>query len=291
MDAVQKGKRLDALIASVAGMSRAAAARVCEAGGARVDGLARPKAYKVSPGEVVWFDEPSADEASGPMPGLEVVWEDDDVLVVNKPSGVVVHPGAGVRTLTLADALVASGRPLARGAGAGRPGIVHRLDREVSGLIAVAKTDRAYESLTEQLASRRMGRIYLALVAGSPGFDSGKIEAPIGRDLRNRTKMSVQPGGRASSTWFRVLERFPEAGAALLQVRLETGRTHQIRVHLASVDLPICADPVYGRRWPGLDRPFLHAGRLRFEHPVTARPVEVECELPSGLERVLQELR
>jgi 23S rRNA pseudouridine1911/1915/1917 synthase len=221
------------------------------------------------------------------------VYEDDDLLVVDKPAGVVVHAAPGVREGTLVDALAARGHELAARGGAERRGIVHRLDKDVSGLLIVAKTDAAHERLAAAMKAHAIERRYAALVAGAPASDRGKIDAPIARDPKHRTRMAVVPGGRPAVTWFTVLERFE--GCALLDVKLETGRTHQIRTHLASIRHPILGDATYGRdpslaRSLGLARPFLHAHRLAFAHPRTGRPLEFESPIPGELAAVLQRL-
>lgn len=289
----QAGRRLDAVVAESGAMSRGRVAELVSAGVVTVDGRTRAKSYRVRPGEAV---EVGALEpvARTPAPEIPVVYGDESLLVVEKPAGVVVHAAPGLGEESLVDALARAGHDLAPGAGEGRPGVVHRLDRDVSGLLLVAKTDEAHERLVASLAARTITREYLALVAGAPGVDTGKIEAPLARDPRHRTRMAVSPGGRRAVTWFRVRERLAEA--SLLEVRLETGRTHQIRTHLASIDHPVLGDAVYGRD-PGLggrlglDRPFLHAFRLGFTHPLSGEPVELTSELPSVLRRALARAR
>jgi 23S rRNA pseudouridine1911/1915/1917 synthase len=194
----------------------------------------------------------------------------------------------------MVDALAAGGRPLAPGAGEGRAGIVHRLDRDVSGLLIVAKTDEAHARLVSAMKARKIERRYLALVSGNPATDRGKIDAPIGRDPRHRTRMAVLADGRPAVTWFTVKERF--GSCSLLEVKLETGRTHQIRTHLASISLPVVGDAAYGRdpalaRRLGLERPFLHAYRLGFVHPVSDEALAFESPLPGELASVLEVLR
>jgi 23S rRNA pseudouridine1911/1915/1917 synthase len=228
------------------------------------------------------------------MPSFGIVFEDDDVIVVDKPSGVVVHPAGGVREPTLVDAIAASGRPLAARAGVDRPGVVHRLDRDVSGLLLVAKTDSAHERLVADLAARDVHRTYLALVAGVPQVDEGKIEAPVGRHPRHRTRMTVLADGKPSVTWFRVLETFGDV--ALLELRLETGRTHQIRTHLASIGHPILGDAAYGvdprsAAALGALRPLLHAVGLSLRHPISGAPLEFSSPLPEDLSACLDLLR
>ena len=289
----QAGLRLDAVVAQAAGVSRTRAGELISSSGVLVDGRLEKKSYRVAAGEVVEISQPDFEHVDPPS-GVDVVLEDDHLLVVSKPAGVVVHPAAGVRGGTLVDALKASGRSLAARPGADRPGIVHRLDRDVSGLLVVAKTDDAHEALARAMKNREIERVYIALVHGQPSADRGKIDAPIGRNPRHRTRMAVLPEGRSSVTWFRVSERYSDA--ALLEVRLETGRTHQIRTHLASIGHPIVGDEAYGRdpslaRSLGLDRPFLHAYRLSFDHPITNERLDVRSELPEQLRDALDRLR
>jgi 23S rRNA pseudouridine1911/1915/1917 synthase len=225
---------------------------------------------------------------------LVVVYEDDDLLIVDKPAGLVVHPSPGHWSGTLVNALLARDTVYGGIAGVERPGIVHRLDRDTSGLLMVAKTDAAQASLMAQLKARRVKKTYLALVQGSVTAAAGRIEAPIGRDSRNRMRMAVVPDGRPSVTGYRVRERF--AGWTYLDLDLVTGRTHQIRVHLAALGHSVAGDPVYGtgtaRRGPeGLGRLFLHAWRLVFASPATGDLVRVEAPLPAELEAVLALLR
>ncbi len=287
------GVRLDVFVAKRAGVSRARAGSLVDDGLVSVNGRVQRKAYKVSPGEVVDVAE-RVHVVPEPPSGVEVVFEDDDLLVVSKPAGVVVHAAPGLREGTLVDALSASGRELAERAGEGRAGIVHRLDRDVSGLLIVAKTDAAHERLVAAMQAREIERRYLALVAGAPQTDRGKIDAPIGRHPRHRTRMAVLADGRPAVTWFTVKERF--AACALLEVKLETGRTHQIRTHLASIGLPIVGDAAYGRdpalaRKLGLRRPFLHAYRLAFAHPTSGESLSFESDLPDELASVLEAVR
>lgn len=293
VDAARAGRRLDVVVAEASGLSRARAGQLVGAGTVRVDGRVQSNSYRVVTGDVVEIDGATHEEVAPPE-GIDVVYEDEHLLVANKPSGVVVHRAPGVRGGTLVDALVASGRRLAAAAGADRPGIVHRLDKDVSGLLVVAKTDGAYDALAKAMRARRIERHYVALVHGIPASDRGKIDAPIGRHPRHPTRMAVRAEGRSSVTWFSVAERFGDA--SLLDVRLETGRTHQIRTHLASIGHPIVGDAAYGRdpafaRRLGLSRPFLHARRLSFDHPETGERVEVASDLPPELEHALEHLR
>lgn len=290
---VSAGRRLDVVVAEAAHVSRTKARALVADGDVRIDGRVERKSYRVSPGELVEI-EVVEQPVPEPPTGIQVVYEDEHLLVVDKPAGVVVHRAPGSREGTMVDALEAAGHALAQQAGADRPGIVHRLDRDVSGLLVVAKTDDAYGELARAMRGREIEREYLALVHGQPSTDRGKIDAPIGRNPRHRTRMATLPEGRSAVTWFRVLERF--SGTALLEVQLETGRTHQIRTHLASIGHPIVGDAAYGRdpttaRGLGLDRPFLHARRLAFVHPVSGVPFEVRSDPPSELTAALDRLR
>ena len=242
--------------------------------------------------------DPQPDVAQPEDIPLHVVYQDDDVLIVDKPAGLVTHPAPGHRTGTLVNALLAlepaDGARLGTIAGINRPGIVHRLDRDTSGLLMVARNDRAQASLMGQLKARRIKKAYLALVAGSVSAALGRIEAPIGRDPKHRTRMAVVPDGRPSVTGYRVRERF--AGWTLLELDLVTGRTHQIRVHLEAIGHPVAGDPVYGtgtsRRGPaGLARLFLHAWRLELIAPSDGHLIRATAPLPAELERVLATLR
>ena len=254
-----------------------------------VDGSARPKSYRVQEGEEVAFeleerprDEPAADV------DLRVAYEDDHLLVVDKPAGVVVHPGAGHTRGTLAQALRAHG---AAGGEEDREGIVHRLDRDTSGLLVVARSEEAHERLQQLVRERALEREYLALVRGKPRSRTGRIEAPIGRDRRDPTRQSLDSETpREAVTHFELEELLPRH--SLLLVRLETGRMHQIRVHLAAINLPVSGDPVYGIPGDvGLERQFLHAVRLAFAHPFTGERVEAVSPLPGDLVAALEQAR
>jgi 23S rRNA pseudouridine1911/1915/1917 synthase len=288
------GRRLDAWLAATANLSRGEAQGLIEAGEVTVEGGTAAKAHKLRAGEavVVNFRAPEAPpDTSAPF---RILYEDEHLAVVDKPAGVVVHPAPGSPSGTLVEAL-SSRMPLAPSAGEGRPGVVHRLDKDTSGLIVVAKTDAAYRGLVAALGAREVARTYVGLAAGTFALPEGRIEAPMGRSQRDRTKMGVVPGGREAVTEFRVLEAFP--GASLLEIRLRTGRTHQIRVHLAHIHHPLVGDPVYGRstaalaRSLGLKRPFLHAERLRFVHPVTGETIDVTSPLPADLKGALEAIR
>jgi 23S rRNA pseudouridine1911/1915/1917 synthase len=270
------GERLDRFLATHLG-SRAAAERAVELG-ALVDGVARAKSFRLEGGEEVELAPETRAAAVTPPPEPRIAWEDEHLLVIDKPAGLVVHPGAGHATGTLVDALagkVAGGEP-------DRPGIVHRLDRDTSGLMVVARSPAAHARLQELVRERALERIYLALVRGQPQSRSGRIEAPIGRDRSEPTRVSLDTDSpREAVTHFEVERLLP--GHALLRVRLETGRMHQIRVHLGAIDLPVVGDRVYGVKEPALGRQFLHAAELAFPHPFTGERIETRSELPPDL--------
>ena len=284
------GERLDVLLAEPLG-SRSRAQRLIVAGRVLVDGATVRKNHRVAGGERVVVDE-TAEEAPEPAAGAPVasfaiVLEDEHLIVVDKPAGVVVHPARGNREGTLAQALF--GRA-AGGEEAWRAGIVHRLDRNTSGLLVVAKSDAVHRVLKEALAAREITREYLALVEGRPPARSGTIEAPIGRDRRQRMLMSVDTDASAAKdaiTHFEIERALPQA--TLLRVRLQTGRTHQIRVHMRAIGHPVCGDREYGRAGLyGLRRQFLHAARLAFAHPAGGEPVDVSSPLPGDLQAALE---
>jgi 23S rRNA pseudouridine1911/1915/1917 synthase len=258
-----------------------------------VDGHARPKNHRVAAGERVTLQAASSDPdpEGADAARFEVVFEDEHLLVVDKPAGLVTHPAPGHHGPTLAEAL------RGRAAGGGDPeraGIVHRLDRDTSGLLVVAKTEAAYDGLRDQLRARKVDRRYLALVAGHPDAESGTIDAPLGRDRARRTVVSTRSDRpRTAVTHFEVVERLPRT--SLLRVRLETGRTHQIRAHLAAIGHPVCGDPRYGGRVAGrafgLERQFLHAQELMFRHPITGERMRCESKPPVDLRRALDAAR
>jgi 23S rRNA pseudouridine1911/1915/1917 synthase len=298
VEASAAGSRLDRWLAGhVPALSRMRLQRLIADGRVRVDGAVRRPAHRLQGGERVEIDiPPPPDETLEPEPiRLAVVHEDEHVLVVDKPAGMVVHPGAGHARGTLAAAVLAHAPATAGVGGPRRPGIVHRLDRGTSGLLVVAKTALAYEGLTAQLASRTMRRTYHAVVHGRLAAASGAIDAPIGRDPHDRLRMAVRPrtGGRRAVTRYRVLERFARFTA--LEVRLETGRTHQIRVHLASLGHPVVGDPTYGGRGPRSPVPLeghaLHATELAFLHPATQKVVAFTSPLPPRIEALVCHLR
>ena len=281
------GERLDHFLAAPLG-SRAHAQRLIDAGQVRVDGTPQPKRHRLAGGERVEVDE--ADPRPAPQRGeapFAVAYEDEHLLVVDKPAGVVVHPARGHRTGTLAQAL--AGRA-AGGPDPWRAGIVHRLDRDTSGLLVVARSDEVHRALKAALSARRIEREYLALVHGRPPARGGTIDAPIGRDRRHPERVSTDTDApRSATTDFAIERGLPRS--TLLRVRLRTGRTHQIRVHLAAIGHPVVGDPVYAGSSPGeaygLERQFLHAARLAFEHPITGTPVDVSAPLPADLAAAL----
>ena len=305
-DGDAKGRRLDAWLArQLPALSRSRLQALIDDGHVLLDGApARPSA-RLRPGQAVRVQVP-APVAAEPQPEdipIAVVHEDAHLLVVNKPAGLVVHPGAGTSRGTLVNALLGHVHDLSGVGGVLRPGIVHRLDRGTSGLLVVAKDDETHRSLVRQFAGRTVEKEYRALVLGTPARASGEIDSPIGRDPVHRKRMSVRaPRGREARTSWRVEESFD--GAALLRVRIHTGRTHQIRVHLASIGHPVAGDPVYGGKrtltsgrgaareaFASLDRPALHAARLAFTHPATGERLAFEAPLPADLESVLALLR
>jgi 23S rRNA pseudouridine1911/1915/1917 synthase len=278
------GTRLDTFLAEPLG-SRARAQSLIDSGHVLLDGRPARKSSHVQAGAVI---EIQAQEAAEPVSGaaapFDVVYEDAALLVVDKPAGVVVHPARGHRTGTLAQALAAHG---AAGGEEGRAGIVHRLDRDTSGLLVVAKDDEVHRALKAQLAARSLHREYTALVDGHPSARTGTIDAPIGRDRRDRLLVSLDSEvAREARTHFEVERLLPSS--ALLRVVLDTGRTHQIRVHMAAIGHPVSGDPQYGAAGRfGLRRQFLHAGRLVFAHPVSGEELSLVSPLPADLEAAL----
>ncbi len=285
------GVRLDRALADRPEVgTRSLSERLLRDGAVRVDGAALPKSHRLEPGSVVEVVLPAAPAPIEPAPvTLAVPYQDEHLLVLDKPAGVMVHPAPGVSSPTLLPQLLTLGA--AGGPDPERPGIVHRLDRDTSGLLVVARTDDAYTGLQDAIRRREVERRYLALVRDHPRSRTGRIDAPVGRDRRDRTLRSLDTDEpRSAVTHFELLELLPEH--ALLEVRLETGRTHQIRVHLQAIELAVSGDPRYGvRRDLGLDRQFLHAHRLGFRHPVTGENVDVGSDLPPDLAAALERAR
>ena len=290
-----KNQRLDAFLASsLDGLTRSQATRLIESGEVAVNGRAVSKSYKLAGGEdiAVTLPEPEPVEAVPQDIPLDVVYEDADVIVVNKPSGMVVHPAPGHPDGTLVNALLHHCVGTLSGiGGALRPGIVHRIDRDTSGLIIAAKNDAAHQYLSAQLADHTLARTYECIVVGALREDRGTVDAPIARHPTDRKRMAVVAGGREAVTHWEVIARYP--GYTHVRCRLETGRTHQIRVHMAYIGHPILGDTVYGakKEVPGLTGQCLHAVGLRFLHPRTHEVVELSCPLPDEFTRMLQKIR
>ena len=294
-------QRVDRFVADVTGLSRSHVQKLISAGNLTSEGIALRANSVIGPGTALRLvvPEPEAlDMAPAPEIPVAIVYEDADLLIVDKPAGLVVHPSPGHGSGTLVNALLALDADAGGGfggiAGVQRPGIVHRLDRDTSGLLMVARSDAAQHSLMAQLKARRVKKTYLALVLGDVSAEVGRIEAPIGRDPKHRTRMGVVPDGRPATTGYRVRERF--AAWTLLGLDLVTGRTHQIRVHLDAIGHPVAGDTVYGtgtsRRGPdGLERLFLHAWRLELTSPSSGGLIRAEAALPEDLEAVLAGLR
>lgn len=298
----QQGERLDVVLAAVCG-SRARAQRAIAADAVTVDGAPARKRLAVQAGQTVTVDLGSLVRPAPPVredaPSVPVLHQDEHLLVVDKPPGLVVHPGAGHDGPTLVDAvagLLSQDTP--PGGDPERPGIVHRLDRDTSGLLLVARSDEAHRALQRMIRDRDVTREYLALVDGRPDARSGTIDAPLGRDRHHRTRQSIDTDSpRHAVTHFEIEQVLPRT--TLLRVRLETGRTHQIRAHLRAIGLPVAGDPDYGRQLPtasdghplGLRRQFLHAARLSLVHPITGEPLEVTSELPPDLAAALDRAR
>jgi 23S rRNA pseudouridine1911/1915/1917 synthase len=286
------GSRLDRALATREEIgSRSLAERLLREGAVRVDGAEKPKSHRLEAGSLVEVALPrEAEDALVAEPvSIPILYDDEQLVVLDKPAGLVVHPGAGTRAGTLASQLLSLGA--AGGPDPERPGVVHRLDRDTSGLLVVARTAEAHAALQEAIRKREVERRYLALVRGHPQSRTGRIDAPLGRDRRNPTRRSLDTEeARAAVTHFDVVETLPQH--ALLDVRLETGRTHQIRVHLAAIGLPVAGDPQYGVKGDlGLARQFLHAYGLRFAHPMTGDDIDVTSPLPPDLDGALERAR
>ena len=288
------GERMDVYLAgAVEGLSRNAAQKLLEKGAMTCGGIPVGKKDKTKAGQEYELTLPEAEpvEIEAQDIALDVVWEDADCLVINKPKGLVVHPAAGHWDGTLVNALMYHcGSELSGINGELRPGIIHRIDKDTSGLLIVAKNDFAHQALAAQLQDHTLSRVYECIVCGGIREDSGTIDAPIGRSPHDRKKMAVVQGGRPAVTHFEVIARY--RGYTHLRCRLETGRTHQIRVHLSWRSHPILGDPVYGRKTPelGMDTQCLHARQLQFLHPRTGEPVTVESPLPEDFQKVLSRL-
>jgi 23S rRNA pseudouridine1911/1915/1917 synthase len=291
------GVRVDAALAKMLGFSRTFAAEVAEAGGVRMDGRSVDKSDRLRGGawlEVEWEAKRDPEIIPVAVPDLAIVHDDDDIVVVDKPSGVAAHPSLGWDGPTVLGALAAAGFRIATTGAAERQGVVHRLDVGTSGLMVVAKTEQAYTALKRAFKEREVEKIYHAVVQGHPDPLAGTIDAPIGRHSTHSWKFAVTPAGKDSVTHYETLEAFP--GASLLEIHLETGRTHQIRVHMAAHRHPCVGDPLYGADPTlsarlGLNRQWLHARELSFAHPHTGEWVTFRSEYPADLEHALEVLR
>ncbi|MEW6033946.1 MAG: RluA family pseudouridine synthase [Chloroflexota bacterium] len=285
------GERLDRFLAGMhPALSRSQLQKLIAQGLVTVNDRRAKASLRLAPGDTVRVLLPPPEPAV-PLPEdipLNIVYEDAELLVVDKPAGMTVHPAPGEHRHTLVNALLAHCPSIDQGARGERPGIVHRLDKDTSGLMVVAKTPSAHEGLVEQFRSRSVVKTYLALVVGHVTPKTGAIEAPVGRDTANRKRMGVVEGGREARTRYRVTEYFGDH--SLLEVTPETGRTHQIRVHLAAIGHPVAGDRVYGRRSPYLARQFLHAARLAFRHPMTSEYLDFTTPLPPDLQQALARL-
>ena len=292
--------RLDVFVSELGQITRSAAVRLIENGFVTVNGVQRPKNYKVTETDEVDIDypEPVPTDALPEDIPLDIVYEDSELLVVNKPKGMVVHPAAGNHSGTLVNALLFHcGEGLSGINGVIRPGIVHRIDKDTSGLLVVAKNDDAHNSLALQIKEHKADRIYRAIVIGNPREDSGTVDKPIGRHKTDRKKMAVTANGREAVTHYTVLERF--RGYAYCEMRLETGRTHQIRVHMASIGHPLVGDTVYGGGGSALEKKHpalfsgqtLHAASLGFTHPKTGEYMRFQSEIPTEFNEALTLLR
>jgi 23S rRNA pseudouridine1911/1915/1917 synthase len=284
--------RLDRFLAEHAeDLSRSAAARLIKSHLVRVNGQTADPADRVVAGDVVEFEIPEAyisDAAPESIP-LEVVYEDEDLAVIDKPAGMVVHPAPGHHSGTLVHALLGRGGGWSAVGGVTRPGIVHRLDKGTSGLIVVARNDPSHRALSAQLKDRSLSRTYMAIVRGLVKDEAGELEGPIGRDPKERKRMAVVSGGRFARTRYQVVER--RGGHTLLRCDLDTGRTHQIRVHLAALGYPVTGDAEYGGGEAGVSRPMLHAWRLRLRHPRTGEEMSFEAPPPPDFDEFWESLK
>jgi len=292
-----EGARIDAALAKMLGFSRTFAAEVVAEGGVRVDGASVGKSDRVAAGswvDVEWTPKQDPQVVPVEVPELQIVFQDDDIVVIDKPAGVAAHPSLGWEGPTVLGALLAAGVPVATSGSAERQGIVHRLDVGTSGLMVVAKSERAYTLLKRAFKDRTVDKIYHAVVQGHPDPFVGTIDAPIGRHPGHPWKFAVRPDGKDSVTHYETLEAFPRA--TLLEVHLETGRTHQIRVHMAAHRHPCVGDPLYGSdptlaERLGLTRQWLHAHELGFEHPATGERVTFTSPYPADLQHAVDLLR
>ncbi|MGT2907257.1 RluA family pseudouridine synthase [Streptococcus dentiloxodontae] len=288
----ETGARLDKALACLTDLSRSQAKDAIKAGQILVNGKAEKAKYTVKAGDVISYELPQAESLSYEAEAipLDIIYEDDDVAVVNKPQGMVVHPSAGHRSATLVNALMYHIKDLSTINGVIRPGIVHRIDKDTSGLLMIAKNDKAHQALAAELKDKKSLRQYLAIVHGNLPNDRGVIEAPIGRSEKDRKKQAVTAKGKPAVTHFQVLERFGDY--TLVELTLETGRTHQIRVHMAYIGHPLAGDPLYGpRKTLSGQGQFLHAKTLGFTHPKTGETLSFTAEAPALFQETLEKLR
>lgn len=294
-----EGQRVDRVAALMTGLSRSAVALLISQGDVtRNDQIVENGSDRVALGDQLEVNVPASEEAPTALVAddevqFEIVHEDESVVVVNKPIGLVVHPGAGRNDSTLAHGLLARYPEIVGVGEPNRPGIVHRLDRDTSGLLVCARTSEALAQLSHDLAARQIHRSYLTIVSGCPEAPKGTIDAPIGRSRRARTKMTVTEDGREARTHYEVLEtwRYPKE-ASLLRCTLETGRTHQIRVHLRAINCPVLGDSTYGKSDPfGIGRPLLHSAEISFLHPLNKEEMRFECEPPADFDKALTAFR
>ncbi len=291
------GERLDRVVAMITSCSRAQAVALIEACAVSISGKAiSSKSYKVRPGQRISIDDEllrmTVEQLGDDSVKFAVVFEDADVVVIDKPSGLVVHPGTGADTGTLVNGLLARYPEISAVGQAGRPGVVHRLDRGTSGLMVVARSQRAYIALVEMLAKHEINRTYTALIHGELKSSRGVIDSPIGRSLTNATHMAISPAGKVAVTRYEVKRHYAvPVVATLVEVNLETGRTHQIRVHMKAIGHPLIGDDLYSRRRvAGIERIFLHSSEIRFAHPVTGEEISAFSELPRELSEFLEKL-
>lgn len=288
------GERLDKAIVNIdKDISRARLQKLIDDGNVLVNGVKQKNSYKVKQGDIITIDEPEAKEIElKPQEiDLDVVYEDDDIIVINKPKGLVVHPGNGNPDNTLVNAVMARCKDSLSGIGGElRPGIVHRLDKNTSGLIIVAKNDKAHLNMSEQIKNREVKKTYIALVRGNIVEKEATINMPIARSPKSRIKMAVSKTGKEAITHFKVLERYGDY--TLLEVNIETGRTHQIRVHMAEIKHPVVGDMTYsnGKNKFDLEGQVLHAAKLEFKHPITGKEMKLEAELPKYFKDTINEL-
>ena len=289
----QSNSRLDKFLADRnPNLSRSRIKRLISEGMVSVDGVPRNAGFRLRPDQSVLIelpDEPAPAYMVAQDIPLTIIHEDDDLIVVDKPAGMPVHPGAGHPDSTLVNALLGMYPAIGSVGGAARPGLVHRLDKDTSGLIVVSRTDRAHESLTAQFKERSVGKAYLALVVGALTPPEAVIEAPIARDPNDRKKMAIVENGRQSTTQYKTIANF--RGCTYAEALPKTGRTHQIRIHFASIGNPVVADTLYGRPDPRLTRHFLHAARLEFHHPTTGAQVKFHSPLPPDLQSLINLLK